>query len=145
MISRSKCEISHNGLIQGDVEVATGAFPIGIDPDEFRQGLDKPEVQETLKQLKQKLSGQRVIIAVDRMDYIKGIPQKLRAFDAVLTAHPEWKENVVLVQIAIPSRPDVEQYRNLRDEVNGLVGMIEGKHGKLTGLQSVYMPPGSKC
>lgn len=50
------------------------------------------------------------------------------------------EENVVLVQIAIPSRPDVKEYQNLRDEVNRLIGMIEGKYGKLTGLQSVYSP-----
>jgi trehalose 6-phosphate synthase len=108
----------------------TGAFPIGIDPEEFRQGLDDPDVQGMLKQLKQRFSGQRVLIGVDRMDYIKGIPQKLHAFDAFLTANPEWKEKVVLVQIAIPTRPDVEEYQNLRNEVNGLIGKIEGKHGK---------------
>jgi trehalose 6-phosphate synthase len=110
-------------------EVNTGAYPIGIDPDEFRRGLDEPEVQDMLKKLKQRFSGQRVIVGVDRMDYIKGIPQKLQAFDTFLTAHPEFKENTVLVQVAIPTRPDVEEYQQLRNEVNGLIGKVEGKHG----------------
>jgi trehalose 6-phosphate synthase len=88
-----------------------------------------------LKQLKQRFSGQRVIIGVDRMDYIKGIPQKLQAFDTFLTSHPEQKEKVVLVQIAIPTRPDVKEYQDLRNEVNGLIGKIEGKHGKFIAFQ----------
>lgn len=127
-----KCDMSQKGLVQDGSKVNTGAFPIGIDPDEFRRGLDEPEVQDMLKKLKQRFSGQRVIVGVDRMDYIKGIPQKLQAFDTFLTAHPEFKENTVLVQVAIPTRPDVEEYQQLRNEVNGLIGKIEGKHGSTT-------------
>lgn len=100
----------------------TSAFFIGIDPDEFRHGLDDPEVQGLLKQLKERFRGQRVIVGVDRIDYIKGIPQKLQAFDTFLTSHPERKEKVVLVQIAISTWPDVEKYQKLRKEVNGLIG-----------------------
>ena len=117
-------------MIKDGDQVNTGVFPIGIDPEEFRRSLDSPDVQDMLKHLKRRLSGQRVIIGVDRMDYIKGIPQKLQAFDAFLTSHPEWKDKVVLVQIAIPTRPDVKEYQDLRNEVNGLIGKIEGKHGK---------------
>jgi trehalose-6-phosphate synthase len=64
------------------------------------------------------------------LDYIKGIPQKLRAFEKLLTDHPEVKEKVVLIQVAIPTRSDVEEYKMLRKQVEGMIGMINGKHGE---------------
>lgn len=70
------------------------------------------------------------MVGVDRMDYLKGVPQKLHAFDAFLTKYPEWVGKVVLIQVAVPTRPDVEEYQRLRTEVNGLIGSIAGKYGK---------------
>jgi len=70
------------------------------------------------------------MVGVDRLDYIKGVPQKLHALEVFLTEHPEWIGKVVLVQVAVPSRQDVEEYQNLRAVVNELVGRINGKFGK---------------
>jgi trehalose 6-phosphate synthase len=70
-------------------------------------------------------------VGVDRLDYIKGVPQKMHAFEVFLDRHPEWRGKVVLVQVAVPSRQDVEEYQNLRMIVNELVGRINGKFGKL--------------
>lgn len=70
-----------------------------------------------------------MIVGVDRLDYIKGVPQKLHALEVFLTEHPEWIGKVVLVQVAVPSRQDVEEYQNLRAVVNELVGRINGKFG----------------
>lgn len=74
----------------------------------------------------------KLIVGVDRLDYIKGVPQKLHALEVFLTEHPEWIGKVVLVQVAVPSRQDVEEYQNLRAVVNELVGRINGKFGKST-------------
>lgn len=68
-------------------------------------------------------------MGVDRLDYIKGVPQKLHALEVFLADHPEWVGKVVLVQVAVPSREDVEEYQNLRAVVNELVGRINGKFG----------------
>ena len=70
------------------------------------------------------------MVGVDRLDYVKGLPQKLRAMEVLLTNHPELVESVVLVQIAIPTRGEVEEYQNLRVLVNELVGRINGKFGE---------------
>ena len=70
------------------------------------------------------------MVGVDRLDYIKGVPQKLRAFELFLHNHPECVGSVVMIQIAIPTRGNVEEYRNLRALVNELVGRINGKFGK---------------
>jgi len=79
--------------------------------------------------LEQKFQGVKLMVGVDRLDYIKGVPQKLHALEVFLSDHPEWVGKVVLVQVAVPSRQDVEEYQNLRAVVNELVGRINGKFG----------------
>ncbi|KAL4912551.1 alpha,alpha-trehalose-phosphate synthase 1 [Aspergillus aurantiobrunneus] len=118
-----------NGIeFQGKI-VACGAFPIGIDPEKFKEGLKKEKVQKRIATLEQKFQGVKLMVGVDRLDYIKGVPQKLHALEVFLSDHPEWVGKVVLVQVAVPSRQDVEEYQNLRAVVNELVGRINGKFG----------------
>lgn len=71
------------------------------------------------------------MVGVDRLDYVKGVPQKMRAFEVLLETRPEWVGKVVLIQVAIPTRGEVEEYRNLRHLVNELVGRINGKFGTI--------------
>lgn len=111
--------------------VTIGAFPIGIDPDSFVEGLKKPSVQDRIAVLTRKFEGVKLIVGVDRLDYIKGVPQKLHALEVFLTEHPEWIGRIVLIQVAVPSRQDVEEYQNLRAVVNELVGRINGKFGTI--------------
>lgn len=119
-----------NGIeFQGKI-IACGAFPIGIDPEKFQEGLKKEKVQKRIAMLEQKFQGVKLMVGVDRLDYIKGVPQKLHALEVFLSDHPEWVGKVVLVQVAVPSRQDVEEYQNLRAVVNELVGRINGKFGK---------------
>lgn len=79
------------------------------------------------------------MVGVDRLDYIKGVPQKLHALEVFLTEHPEWIGKVVLVQVAVPSRQDVEEYQNLRAVVNELVGRINGKFGTIEFMPIHFM------
>ncbi|KAJ2361419.1 Trehalose-6-P synthase/phosphatase complex synthase subunit, partial [Coemansia sp. RSA 2611] len=88
--------------------VRVGTFPIGIDPSKFSEALQTAEVRGRLGELERRFAGERVIVGVDRLDYIKGVPQKLLAFEHFLSAHPEHVGRVVLVQVAVPSRGDVE-------------------------------------
>ena len=67
-----------------------GTFPIGIDPTSFTENLKKDSVQQRIKQLQQRFGDVKVIVGVDRLDYIKGVPQKLHALELFLTQHPEW-------------------------------------------------------
>ena len=90
--------------------------------------------------LEQKFQGVKLMVGVDRLDYIKGVPQKLHALEVFLSDHPEWVGKVVLVQVAVPSRQDVEEYQNLRAVVNELVGRINGKFGEYNGVLFVLMP-----
>ncbi|KAI6245882.1 Alpha,alpha-trehalose-phosphate synthase [Erysiphe necator] len=120
-----------NGVEHNGKHITVAAFPIGIDPEKFVEGLQKKSIQDRIAVLERKFEGVKLIVGVDRLDYIKGIPQKFHALEVFLTEHPEWIGKIVLVQVAIPSRQDVEEYQNLQTVVNELVGRINGKFGTI--------------
>lgn len=119
--------------------VHVGTFPIGIDPEKFTDGLQQPSIQTRIARLQEKFAGVKIIVGVDRLDYIKGVPQKLHAFEVFLSRHPEWIGKVVLVQVAVPSRTDVEEYQALQTTVNELVGRINGKYGTVEFMPIHFM------
>ena len=120
---------SRNVTFQGRI-VNVGTFPIGIQPERFTHTLAEAKVQERIAELEHEFKGRKLMVGVDRLDYVKGLPEKLRALEVLLTDHPELVGSVVLVQIAIPTRGEVEEYQNLRVLVNELVGRINGKFGE---------------
>ena len=128
-----------NGVEYQGKFVNVAAFPIGIDVDTFTEGLKKESVQTRIQQLKETFKGCKIIVGVDRLDYIKGVPQKLHAMEVFLNEHPEWIGKVVLVQVAVPSRGDVEEYQYLRSVVNELVGRINGQFGTVEFVPIHFM------
>ncbi|XVE88288.1 hypothetical protein DITRI_Ditri19aG0057700 [Diplodiscus trichospermus] len=110
------------------------AFPIGIDSDRFIQALKLPQVQDHMKELKETFAGRKVMLGVDRLDMIKGIPQKILAFEKFLEENPDWRDKVVLLQIAVPTRTDVPEYQKLTSQVHEIVGRINGRFGTLTAV-----------
>ena len=91
--------------------------------------MKQQSIIDKINLLKEKHKGVQIIVGVDRLDYIKGVPQKLHAFDTFLSRYPQYVGKVMLVQVAVPSRTDVEEYQQLRSTCNELVGEINGKHG----------------
>ncbi|KAJ3108898.1 Trehalose-6-P synthase/phosphatase complex synthase subunit [Phlyctochytrium bullatum] len=120
-----------NGVEFEGRQVHVGTFPIGIDPIKFAEGLQNPKIRARIERLEKRFNGVKVLVGVDRLDYIKGVPQKLHAFELFLSEHPEWVEKVVLIQVAVPSRQDVEEYQHLQMVVNELVGRINGRFGSV--------------
>ncbi|KAL0306620.1 UNVERIFIED_CONTAM: Alpha,alpha-trehalose-phosphate synthase [UDP-forming] 1 [Sesamum radiatum] len=109
-------------------------FPIGIDSGRFIRALEIPEVQENIRELKARFAGRKVMLGVDRLDMIKGIPQKILAFEKFLEENPDWRDKVVLLQIAVPTRTDVPEYQKLTSQVHEIVGRINGRFGTLTAV-----------
>ncbi|KAL8205428.1 hypothetical protein R6Q57_008979 [Mikania cordata] len=110
------------------------AFPIGIDSDRFIHALQSTLVQEHIKELKERFAGRKADLTycVDRLDMIKGIPQKILAFEKFLEENQYWRDKVVLLQIAVPTRTDVPEYQKLTSQVHEIVGRINGRFGTLT-------------
>ncbi|HRJ06410.1 MAG TPA: bifunctional alpha,alpha-trehalose-phosphate synthase (UDP-forming)/trehalose-phosphatase [Candidatus Saccharibacteria bacterium] len=121
---------SYQGLLEYDGRtVKTDAYPIGIDYDKFRNALSEGSVKKSISALNESHKGQKLIISVDRLDYSKGIPERLEAFRILLADYPQFREKVRLVMVAVPSRTEVETYQNLRDQIEQTVSRINGEYG----------------
>lgn len=119
--------------------VQAGAFPIGIDVAEFTQLTQAPEATEMYERMKQEYSRRKLLVGVDRLDYSKGLPQRLRAFRELLEKHPETRTSATLVQIASPSREDVSAYTDILHELESLCGSINGNFGELDWMPVRYI------
>jgi trehalose 6-phosphate synthase/phosphatase len=116
------------------------ALPIGIAPEEFTDPLDRdPLVARRLAELRRRFAGRRVLLAVDRLDYTKGIPERLRAFRRLLETAPRFRGAVVLVQVAVPSRETIPRYAELRHQVSEMVGELNGDFGTPDWTPVVYI------
>jgi trehalose 6-phosphate synthase/phosphatase len=108
-----------------DREVRLGVFPMGIDSETFTALAEDPAVQAESRALRGDGSV-KLLVGVDRLDYTKGIPRRLLSYERMLQTHPDLRERVRLVQVAVPSRTGVEAYQEFRSLVDGLVGRING-------------------
>jgi len=104
----------------GDHTTRVIALPIGIEFGAFDSLAREATVRTNAER-------ERIVLGVDRLDYTKGIPQRMRAFERLLELHPEYRERVALLQIAVPSRSEVAEYRELKSEIDELVGAINGR------------------
>ncbi|HSH90948.1 MAG TPA: trehalose-6-phosphate synthase, partial [Ramlibacter sp.] len=119
--------------------VHAGAFPIGIDVDEFIELAEAPEGREMYKRMKTEYSRRKLLVGVDRLDYSKGLPQRMRAFRELLQRYPENAGHATLIQIAAPSREDVSAYSDILHELESLCGSINGNYGELDWMPVRYM------
>ncbi|MBT9556918.1 MAG: bifunctional alpha,alpha-trehalose-phosphate synthase (UDP-forming)/trehalose-phosphatase [Myxococcales bacterium] len=123
----------------GDRLVRVGAFPLGIDASELLPQLDTEAHRAAYASLTREFAGRRIVLGVDRLDYTKGILERLRAFEQLLRDHPEHRGHVTLVQLCVPSRTEVEQYDSLRHDVEREVGRINGELGSTSHAPVHYL------
>jgi trehalose 6-phosphate synthase/phosphatase len=116
------------------------ALPIGIAPEEYTKLLESdPATAAFYADFGARYKGLKVLLAVDRLDYTKGVPERLRAYARLLRFAPEWREKLILIQIAVPTRESISTYQELRTDVNQLVGEINGKFGTPSWTPVVYI------
>jgi trehalose 6-phosphate synthase/phosphatase len=127
-------------IIVGDHMAKVDSFPIGIDYPRFASAETRPKVRASIDNLSKKLGKTKKILSIDRLDYTKGVLNRLKGFDLFLNAYPEFKEKVTLVLVAVPSRTKVKRYQSLKKNVDELIGKINGDHGTLgwTPIQYIY-------
>ncbi|OGA95331.1 MAG: alpha,alpha-trehalose-phosphate synthase (UDP-forming) [Burkholderiales bacterium RIFCSPHIGHO2_12_FULL_61_11] len=111
--------------------VQAGAFPIGIDVDEFAALTHAKDALDMYENMKEEYSRRQLLLGVERLDYSKGLPQRLRAFEALLKKYPENIRSATLIQVASPSREDMGAYTDLLQELEHLCGAINGNFGEL--------------
>ena len=104
-----------------------GTFPISIAFEEFANHAASRDVEELSRQFRHELSNKFLVLGVDRLDYTKGIPERLRAFRILLRRYPELRHRVTMLQVVVPSREEIPNYKDLRREVELLVSQINGE------------------
>jgi trehalose 6-phosphate synthase len=114
------------------------AFPIGIMSEGFQEA-PEPTMAEEIAALLAAIAPSRLVLGVDRLDYTKGIPERLRAFGRLFTLFPEWRGKVSLVQVSVPSRADIPDYAEQRAQVENAVGRINGELGEASWVPVRYL------
>ncbi len=115
------------------------AFPIGIDVDDFVELAQRDAAQQTLATMREQYAQRDLLVGVDRLDYSKGLPQRIRAFRKLLERHPERRHRATLIQVAAPSREEVDAYGDIRRELEALCGSINGDFGDLDWMPVRYL------
>jgi alpha,alpha-trehalose-phosphate synthase [UDP-forming] len=108
--------------------VQIGVFPISIDFDEFADKAASPEVAARVHEIREDFAGRKLMLGLDRLDYTKGIPERVKAFGDALDRYPELREKLTLVQVVVPSRTAIHEYRDLKSEIEKLVSQVNGRH-----------------
>jgi trehalose 6-phosphate synthase/phosphatase len=119
---------SLNTVLFDDRKVVVESFPMGIDEKKFTMLTNDKEVLRQIEHLNVTFTNIRLILSIDRLDYSKGILQRLQAFDLLLENRHDWREKVSLYMIVVPSRDSVAMYKELRNEIDKLVGNINARH-----------------
>ena len=143
------CVESDLGLVVDDGVVTSrhgrsriAVFPIGIDPEKFAQQAAKAVSHPDVSRLRRSLNGEKLAIGVDRLDYSKGLTNRINAFDRMWTLQPALCRTVSLLQIATPSRGAIEAYGKLQDELAKLVSDVNGRHGEVDWTPIRYLNKG---
>ena len=115
----------------GDREIGLGAHPVGLDLNRVGQALDQPHVQQRMEGLRGELGNTRLVLSVERLDYTKGILEKLEAFDRLLEEHPELLGKVTLMTVCVPADREMTIYRQLQTDIEQAVGRINGQYARV--------------
>jgi trehalose 6-phosphate synthase/phosphatase len=132
-------EVRGEDIHHGDRVVRTGAFPIGIDTAGLLGAMRTPQHAQAVADAERIFAGKRLVLGVDRLDYTKGLRERLEAFAAFLQRHPDARHDTVLMLLCVPSRIAVDSYANLRQEIERLVSHINGTFGTTANQPVQYL------
>jgi glucosylglycerol-phosphate synthase len=123
----------------GGREVRMGAHPVGVNVRAIRDILETPEARSQCERIRERFAGTKLVLSVERLDYVKGPLQKLEALEALLDAHEELRGAVTLVMVTTPPAPGMEVYDEIRGAVDAVVGRINGRFGTLDWAPVHYL------
>lgn len=114
-------------VMHDSTSTRVGVFPLGIDADHFRELCASDQVRGRARRIRKMVRTPIVVLSVDRLDYTKGIPERLLGFERFLELNPRYRRRITLIQIAVPSRNRVAEYAALKKQVDELIGRIVGR------------------
>jgi trehalose 6-phosphate synthase/phosphatase len=114
-------------------------FPLGVDAERFAALAKEPEVGARVRDIRRDAGERRIVLGIDRLDYTKGIPRRLHAIERLLMGAPDRRDQVRFIQVAVPSRGEVDSYQRFRRHVEESVGRINGACGTLSSSPVHYM------
>jgi len=117
-------------IVKDSAKTIIGTFPIGIDFEDFSRTALAPKVVEEVRSIRKRLKGCRLVLGVDRLDYTKGIGERIKGFAALLERYPGLHGSVVLMQFAIPSRQSICEYKRLREDLEQLISSVNSRFGR---------------
>ena len=119
--------------------VKADVFPMGIDYEKYSEAANDSEVKHEITNIRQRIGDRKIILSVDRLDYTKGIINRLENFDLFLRENPVYRGKVVMIMVAVPTRENVEEYISIRKELEQLVGRVNGEHGTIDWAPVRYL------
>lgn len=126
------------GLFYQDRFIKVETFPMGIDFDLFYNASEKRKIKNMAQHIKKQLKGKKIIFSVDRLDYTKGLYNKLLAFEELLLRRPDFYEKIVLIMVVVPSREGVDHYQRMKKQLEEKISEINGKFGKIGWTPILY-------
>ena len=135
--SLTALEVAGTRVCANDNYVDVGVYPMGVDAAAFSRIANDPDVVQDCRALA--TPNRQILLGVDRLDYTKGILRRLFAYQRLLQDHPELRERVQMIQVAVPSRDSVASYQRFRQELDELVGRINGDHGTVDWTPIRYL------
>ncbi len=119
------------GKIYGNRIIKADVFPMGIDFNKFNRSIDNIKVKKNFGKIEKVLKNFKIILSIDRLDYTKGIINRLQGYELFLEKNPQWHNKVVLVLVLVPSRVVVEHYQAMKRQIDEYIGRINGKFGNI--------------
>ncbi len=123
----------------GNRAIRLGTYPISIDFNEFNEAAKTKEVADAAWFVHENVKSSILVLGLDRLDYTKGIPERFMSFERMLEKYPDVQENISLIQIVVPSRLRVPDYRNLKENLDSLAGRINGRFSRHGWIPIHYM------
>ncbi len=132
-------EHSMGELMLGDRLIRVDTFPMGIDFDKYSTAHQVEDIASEARSVRENFGDTQIILSVDRLDYTKGIPERLTAFDSLLSKYPSYRGKITLILLVVPSRTGVLEYRELRDDLDRMISRINGHYGTIEWTPIHYL------
>lgn len=138
-VSRITGMSSESGYIQAENRIINvDSFPMGIDYDKFAKQAKSKKTLKKVKEFRDMVGAQKMLLTIDRLDYSKGIPERIHAFNQLLLQNPDLHGKVSMIMIVVPSRDKVASYKDLKKDIDLLVGRINSEYSTLDWVPVHY-------